>query len=74
MWPNPFEVTKKPLKLGAYFIDVLEATCAIRWEHASWNLTELGKALLPELEVFCEQVCQTQDDSSLADEEVRNDA
>lgn len=69
-----FEVTKKPLKLGAYFIDVLEATCAIRWEHASWNLTELGKALLPELEVFCEQVCQTQDDSSLAEEEVRNDA
>ena len=50
-----FPVTKKPLKLGNYFIDVLEATSAIQWSDASWHLTDLGKRLLPELQEFCAQ-------------------
>lgn len=50
-----FPVTKRPLKLGNYFIDVLEATSAIQWSDASWHLTDLGKRLLPELQEFCAQ-------------------
>lgn len=49
-----FEVTKSPLRYGAYFIDVLEATSAIQWKNASWNLTDLGTKLLAELVAFCE--------------------
>lgn len=49
-----FEVTKRPLKLGPYFIDVLEATSAVQWRDGGWRLTELGAKLLPELEEFCE--------------------
>ncbi len=50
-----FEVTKQPRKLGNYFIDVLEATCAIHWSDALWRLTDLGERLLFELEEFCAQ-------------------
>lgn len=49
-----FEVTKRPLKLGPYFIDVLEATSAVAWHDGAWHLTDLGARLLPELEKFCE--------------------
>lgn len=48
-----FEVTKNPRRYGAHFIDVLEATQAIRWTDSCWNLTELGKSLLPDLEAYC---------------------
>lgn len=48
-----FEVTKEPLKYGAYFIDVLEATSAIQWRNMTWNLTDLGRRLLPELAEAC---------------------
>lgn len=48
-----FEVTKYPLKYGAYFIDVLEATAAIQWIQGAWNLTDMGRRLLPELREFC---------------------
>lgn len=50
-----FEVTKEPRKWGAYFIDVLEATCAIQWANDEWHLTDLGRELLPELAHLCEQ-------------------
>lgn len=53
-----FEVTKVPLKYGNYFIDVLEATCAIRWSQNAWNLTDLGRRLLPELQEFCARRCK----------------
>ncbi len=48
-----FEITREPRRYGAHFIDVLEATQAIRWADSQWNLTELGRALLPELEAYC---------------------
>lgn len=54
-----FEVTKRPLKLGPYFIDVLEATSAVHWHDGGWRLTELGTKLLPELEKFCEERQET---------------
>ena len=50
-----FEVTRHPRKWGAYFIDVLEATSAIRWSGGQWVLTELGERLLDELAEFCAQ-------------------
>lgn len=50
-----FSVTKEPLKLGTYFIDVLEATSAIHWKHSAWNLTELGQSLVEELRDYCAQ-------------------
>lgn len=50
-----FEVTWEPRRWGAHFIDMLEATQAIRWSNADamWSLTDLGKQLLPELEQLC---------------------
>ncbi len=48
-----FEVTKHPRKYGTYFIDVLEATSAIRWTNSAWTLTDLGRQLLDELGVYC---------------------
>lgn len=48
-----FEVTRSPRKWGAYFIDVLEATSAIRWTKEAWVLTDLGRRLLPELGEYC---------------------
>lgn len=57
-----FEVTREPRKFGAYFIDVLEATSALMWADMMWNLTGIGKKVLPELEEFCAQ--RQQADSS----------
>lgn len=50
-----FEVTKDPRKYGTYFIDVLEATHVIQWVNAEWNLNDLGRSLLPELEELRKQ-------------------
>ncbi len=50
-----FEVTHNPRRYGAHFIDILEATQAIRWAGSLWNLTDLGRSLLPELEAYCAQ-------------------
>ena len=48
-----FDVTRSPRKWGAYFIDVLEATSAIRWTNSEWVLTDLGEELLDELAIYC---------------------
>ena len=48
-----FDVTHSPRKWGAYFIDVLEATSAIRWTNSEWVLTDLGEELLDELAAYC---------------------
>lgn len=48
-----FDVTRSPRKWGAYFIDVLEATSAIRWTNSEWILTDLGEELLDELAAYC---------------------
>ena len=48
-----FDVTRSPRKWGAYFIDVLEATSAIRWTNSEWVLTDLGEELLDELATYC---------------------
>ena len=48
-----FDVTRSPRKWGAYFIDVLEATSAIRWTNSEWALTDLGEELLDELAAYC---------------------
>ncbi len=48
-----FDVTRSPRKWGAYFIDVLEATSAIRWTNSEWVLTDLGEELLDELAAYC---------------------
>lgn len=49
-----FPQTKKPLKLGNYFVDVLESTQTIAWKGGAWQLTDLGKTILPELNDLCE--------------------
>lgn len=48
-----FPQTKKPLKLGNYFVDVLESTQTIAWKSGAWQLTDLGKTILPELNDVC---------------------
>lgn len=50
-----FAVTKKPLKLGPYFVDVLEATQAAAWKGGAWQLTSLGKEVLAELADYCKE-------------------
>lgn len=54
-----FEITKNPLRYGAYFIDVLEATSAIRWTNSHWTLTDLGRRLLDELGAYCAHASET---------------
>ncbi len=44
-----YEVTKDPVKLGNYFIDVLEAKCVITWHDGAWRLTDLGNTIRKEL-------------------------
>lgn len=47
---DSFDVVQSPRRFGGHFIDMLEMTDAIAWRDRAWHLTELGAALLPELE------------------------
>lgn len=47
---DTFEVVQSPRRFGGHFIDMLERTDAMEWRDRSWQLTDLGRALLPELE------------------------
>ena len=45
-----FEIVQSPRRFGEHFIDMLERTDALVWRDRSWQLTDLGRALLPEVE------------------------
>lgn len=47
---DSFDIVQSPRRFGGHFIDMLERTDAIAWRDRAWHLTELGAALLPELE------------------------
>lgn len=44
-----FPVCQKPLRFGNHFLDILEATDAIRWSDHAWRMTELGLSLIDEV-------------------------
>lgn len=46
---DAFEVVQSPRRFGGHFIDMLERTDALHWKDRSWQLTDLGRQLLPEV-------------------------
>lgn len=48
---DAMDVTRSPRRFGQHFVDVLEATDCIVWGGGAWNLTDLGRAMLTELQV-----------------------
>ena len=47
---DAFEVVQSPRRFGGHFIDMLEKTDALCWKDRSWQLTDLGCRMLPEVE------------------------
>ena len=47
---DAFEVVQSPRRFGGHFIDMLEKTDALCWKDRSWQLTDLGRRMLPEVE------------------------
>ncbi len=48
-----FEVVQNPRRFGGHFIDMLERTDALVWNDHAWQLTDLGRALMPEVQAAC---------------------
>lgn len=46
---DTFEIVKNPRRFGGHFIDMLERTDAIEWKDRSWQITDLGRTLLPQM-------------------------
>lgn len=44
---DAFEVVKKPRRFGGHFVDMLERADAIEWKDRAWQLTGMGRELLP---------------------------
>ncbi len=44
---DTFEVVKSPRRFGGHFIDMLERTDALEWKNHAWQLTELGRKMIP---------------------------
>lgn len=47
---DAFEVVQHPRRFGGHFIDMLEKTYCIQWVNPAWEITELGKKALKELQ------------------------
>lgn len=50
---DTFDVVKSPRRFGGHFIDMLERTDALEWKNHAWQLTDLGRSMLPEVEAAC---------------------
>lgn len=48
---DAFDVVQNPRRFGGHFIDMLERADALRWNDHAWQLTDLGRALLPSVQV-----------------------
>lgn len=46
---DTFEIVQSPRRFGGHFIDMLERTDAIVWKDRSWQISELGRTLLPQM-------------------------
>ena len=49
---DTFDVVKSPRRFGAHFIDMLERTDALEWKNHAWQLTDLGRTMMPEVEAM----------------------
>lgn len=47
---DEFPIVKEPRRFGGHFIDMLERCDAIIWQDRAWHLTDLGQAMLEEME------------------------
>ena len=47
---DTFDVVMSPRRFGGHFIDMLERTDALEWKNHAWQLTELGKSMIGEVE------------------------
>ena len=47
---DTFDVVKSPRRFGGHFIDMLERTAALEWKENAWQLTDLGRQMLPVVE------------------------
>lgn len=47
---DAFDVVKSPRRFGAHFIDMLERTDALEWKNHAWQLTDLGRTMMPEVD------------------------
>lgn len=47
---DTYDVVKSPRRFGGHFIDMLERTDALEWNDHAWQLTDLGRAMLPEVD------------------------
>lgn len=50
-----FEVVQNPRRFGGHFIDMLERTDVLHWKDRSWQLTDLGRKMLPEVNAQVEK-------------------
>lgn len=49
---DTFDIVKNPRRFGGHFIDMLERTDALEWHDGAWQLTDLGRAMLPVVKDF----------------------
>lgn len=47
---DTFEVVLTPRRFGGHFIDMLERTDALEWKNHAWQLTDLGRELLADMQ------------------------
>ncbi len=50
---DTFDVVKSPRRFGGHFIDMLERTDALQWKNHAWQLTDLGRSMIAEVEAAC---------------------
>lgn len=49
---DTFPIVQHPRRFGGHFIDMLERTDALEWKNRAWQLTDLGRAMLPVVQAF----------------------
>lgn len=49
---DAFPIVQHPRRFGGHFIDMLERTDALEWKNRAWQLTDLGRAMLPVVQAF----------------------
>lgn len=63
-----FPITQSPRRYGSHFIDMLERVYAIEWHDHAWNITELGRTMLPTARLLAESKSQAEKNDAVAKE------
>ena len=51
---DTFDIVKHPRRFGGHFIDMLEKTDALLWKNHAWQLSDLGRKMMAEVDAAVE--------------------